>query len=102
MTLTTRERKALNAAYTQKGIKPNDNGLRGIGGQTLAGLVQRGLLEQIQNQATGRAMYRTTSAGKAELQEVTPPLKPKKSRAGLKTLTLRGADARRVVKPKKA
>lgn len=102
--LTTRERKALNAAYTQKGIKPNDNGLYGIGGQTLDSLVQRGLLEQIPHQVTGRPMYRTTAAGKTELQGAAPP-KPKRGRAQLKTVktvkpTLRATDARRAAKPK--
>ena len=101
MTLTNRERKALNAAYTKNGIKPNDNGLHGIGGQTLDSLVQRGLLEQIPHQATGRPMYQTTAAGKAKLQEPAPP-KPKRTRVRLKTVKSRATGTRRVAKPKKA
>lgn len=56
MTLTTLERRALNAADDADGVPRSDSGFYRIGEQTLGGLVQRGLLEQFPHPVAGWAM----------------------------------------------
>lgn len=99
MTLSIRERKALNAADYRDGITRGDSGLIGIGEQTLSGLIERGLLEKFPHPVASSPMYRTTADGKAALQQPEPP-KPARTRPRLTMYKprLKAADTR-IVKP---
>lgn len=100
MTLTTRERKALNAADDPDGVRRGDSGFYRIGEQTLSGLIERGLLETFPHPVASWPMYRTTAEGKAALRVPEPP-KPARTRPRLKMLKprLQAMDTR-TVKPR--
>lgn len=97
MTITTLERRALNAADYSDGVRRGDSGFYRIGDPTLNALIERGLLEQFPHPVAGYPLYRTTDAGKAVLREPKMP-KSARLRPKLKMLppTLKAADLRSV------
>jgi hypothetical protein len=68
MTLTTKERKALEAAEYPGGVDRGELSLVYVGAKTIAGLLERGLLERLAHPvAKARFLFKTTDAGKAAL-----------------------------------